>query len=473
MCGNFPNIKVTEGNAFSLVLPLKKRTYESCKPIDEDIDIMSLEDVVFKFGGVVYAATKEEAGVRVSLPATLARGVYDIVLTAMYQGSKIRAAYESAVTIVAWNSQSDAQQFIPGSPIVMDAAYVIGGTLTDAELEALKEEYREKNAQLAQAIEDAEAAKREWEEKAAELDGVAQEATSQEILTAVENIDIDTTDLAKEATLGTPLVGQPSTIFAAIAAGGATPEAVAQAVIDAVEIGVVSEGLTFMSGTQIRNGFDIICATNKITKIESYEPVELSEIFGFYGTVPNGYTAYVFSFALFQNLKEFIVPNGTFLLGSSNTGLCDTMTTLEYADIQNMTLRENRMFYRCTNLKFANIKNINRVSVTNYYVFVGCDNLIDIVWAGSTTASQNTLLANWSPTNALRNDISTLVDEGETFASNLEKLLYNIREHIAANLPDRTGLSSYTITFSAAVKAAILADQPTADAFTNKNWTIA
>ena len=201
MCGNFPNIKVTEGNAFSLVLPLKKRTYESCKPIDEDIDIMSLEDVVFKFGGVEYATTKEEAGVRVLLPATLARGVYDIVLTAMYQGSEIRAAYESAVSIVAWNSQSDAQQFIPGSPIVMDAAYVIGGAMTDAELEALKAEYREKNAQLAQAIADAEAAKREWEEKAADLDGVAKEATSQSILAKTEAAK-DAADAAKNAAQG-------------------------------------------------------------------------------------------------------------------------------------------------------------------------------------------------------------------------------------------------------------------------------
>jgi hypothetical protein len=83
----------------------------------------------------------------------------------------------------------------------MRAAYVLSGALTDAELEALKEEWRAKNAQLTQAIADAEEAKREWEEKAADLDGVAKETTSQEILTAVENIDIDTSDLAKEATL--------------------------------------------------------------------------------------------------------------------------------------------------------------------------------------------------------------------------------------------------------------------------------
>lgn len=183
MCNNFPNIKVVRGNAFALLMPLKKRTFESCEPIDEDIDATQLTDLVVKFGGVQYQASTSEDGVQIIIPADIAVGTYSIVLTAMYQGSAIRAAYESAVSIVDYNSQSDAQQYIAGSPIVLDAAYVIGGTLTDAELEALKEEYREKNAQLQQAIEDAEAAKAEWEQKAADLDGVAKEATSQSILT--------------------------------------------------------------------------------------------------------------------------------------------------------------------------------------------------------------------------------------------------------------------------------------------------
>ena len=44
---------------------------------------------------------------------------------------------------------------------------------------------------------------------------------------------------------------------------------------------------------------------------------------------------------------------------------------------------------------------------------------------------------------------------------------------MAANLPDRTGQTALTITFSSAVKAAINADTATAQAFSNKNWTIA
>jgi hypothetical protein len=94
----------------------------------------------------------------------------------------------------------------------MCAAYVLSGALTDAELEALKEEWREKNAQLAQAIADAEAAKREWEEKAADLDGVAREATSQEILTVAQ--------AAETTAQGT---ANKNEILAAIAANAGIP----------------------------------------------------------------------------------------------------------------------------------------------------------------------------------------------------------------------------------------------------------
>lgn len=178
MCNNFPNIRVVEGNAFALLLPLKRRTYESCDPVDEDIDALQLTDVEVKFGGVVYPTSLGENGVTILLPSTLARGTYDVTLTATYQGSAIRAAYESAVTIVAWNSQSDAQQYVAGSPIVLDAAYVIGGTLTDEELEELKEEYRDKIEDLDEAIAAAEDAKEDWEEKAEALDGIAQQGTN-------------------------------------------------------------------------------------------------------------------------------------------------------------------------------------------------------------------------------------------------------------------------------------------------------
>ena len=191
MCNNFPNIRITEGNNFSLILPLRSRTYVATRPIDEDIDPAQLENVVVTFGGVEYPAQITAQGVQIDLPATLAVGTYNILLTAEYLESSIRAAYESAVTIVPWSAQSTAEQYITGSPIVMRAAYVLSGAMTDAELEALKQEYREKIAEAEQAKEEAEEAKQEFIEKAEQLDDVAKETTSQEIKQLIINEGIE------------------------------------------------------------------------------------------------------------------------------------------------------------------------------------------------------------------------------------------------------------------------------------------
>lgn len=129
------------------------------------------------------------------------------------------------------------------------------------------------------------------------------------------------------------------------------------------------------------------------------------------------------------------------------------------------------MFRSCIYLRLVYMPSGIKTRSTG--IFAACPNLIDIVW-GAATGNLN--FATWNPTNALNASSQSLLtpdDIAAGFTSNLEKLLYNIREHIAANLSDRTGLSSLSISFSAAVKAAILADQPTADAFTNKNWIIA
>lgn len=173
------NIKIVEGNPFALLVPFVKRTFVSCKPIDEDIDVMALEDVVAKFGGVEYPAEKTPGGVLVRIPGTLKPENYDLIVTAKYYGTDIRAAYK-AVTIVSWNEQSNVQQYVQGSPVVLPAAFYIA-SLTDAELEQLKQDLRDAAAAAEQAKADAEQAKAEWEQKAAELEDVAKETTSQEI----------------------------------------------------------------------------------------------------------------------------------------------------------------------------------------------------------------------------------------------------------------------------------------------------
>lgn len=190
------NIKVVEDNSFALLLPLKKRTYVSQVPIDEDIDATALENVTLSIGDKEYAVELGTDGVRVVIADGLQRGTYNIILRAAYHGSEITAAYFEAITAVQWNYQSDAEQFIQGSPIVAQSAYVIAGVLTDEELARLKQQYREAIAAAEQAEAAAQAAKEAYDAKAEMLDGVAQESTSQQILQAVGSIDFST--LAKQ-----------------------------------------------------------------------------------------------------------------------------------------------------------------------------------------------------------------------------------------------------------------------------------
>lgn len=168
-------IKVTEGNAFGLLLQLKTRTFQSSVPIDEDIDATQLQDIVIKVGNTTWESTDytvDESGVLISIPADLPVGTYPVILTATYYGIQIRAAYYECFSIMPWSYQSDAGNYIPGSPIAAEAAYLIVGIIDDAELEELKQEYREKIAAAEAAEEAAQEAKEAFDEKAENLDNL-------------------------------------------------------------------------------------------------------------------------------------------------------------------------------------------------------------------------------------------------------------------------------------------------------------
>ena len=101
-------------------------------------------------------------------------------------------------------------------------------------------------------------------------------------------------------------------------------------------------------------------------------------------------------------------------------------------------------------------------------------NLIDLITG--KLFSGNKSLRKWNATNAIRSDSSSLCYKsdmeryGRVFSNNREKWNYCLREHFAANLPDRTELTAYTITFGANKLAAM--EQETIEAFTDKNWTL-
>lgn len=231
-------IRVVENNSFALVMPLKRRTYVSNKPIDEDINASELEDVVLKVGGVEYTPELGDDGVRVVFPDGLPAGTYDIVLTAIYHGSKIMAAYFEALRSVNWNYMSDAQNYLPGSPIVAEAAYIIGGVLTDAELAQLKERYRQAAIAAEEAEAEAIAEKEKYAEAVQELDDLATEPNATRNKQAI----LDALDAAKaalqgdntSATLTTILAAFGNIDFSTLAKQGDNPDATNTAILSAI-----------------------------------------------------------------------------------------------------------------------------------------------------------------------------------------------------------------------------------------------
>jgi hypothetical protein len=97
--------------------------------------------------------------------------------------------------------------------------------------------------------------------------------------------------------------------------------------------------------------------------------------------------------------------------------------------------------------------------------------LIDIITGANVSTNMNFSQQNYNPTEAYSTTSASLVKEGEPFNTNNEKWNYNLREHFAANLQDRTGLTAFTITFGSTVLGKM--DEETKLAFTSKNWTLA
>lgn len=80
-------------------------------------------------------------------------------------------------------------------------------------------------------------------------------------------------------------------------------------------------------------------------------------------------------------------------------------------------------------------------------------------------------MTNWRPTNAINDTISTLVEDGEEFANNREKFLWNFRNYIIAMLHDYAGTGeTRTLTLHSMV-ANVLTDEDKL-AITNKGWIL-
>lgn len=221
-------LKVPLGNAFQVLFPVKTAEWKNGERTVEVADVRALTDVAVFVDGDEWEQGWEmdERGPLVNFPqGSLAKGPHNVEITADYFGVAIRAAYFECIKMVQWSYESNIGNYIIGSPLVAEAAYIYVGITDDAELEALKQQYREATAACETARLAYEAAKEELEEKAEQLNDVAQQTTLTEgiqsvlqglapkatksqldtatetLLTAISHIDIDTTTLAKEQTL--------------------------------------------------------------------------------------------------------------------------------------------------------------------------------------------------------------------------------------------------------------------------------
>ena len=193
-------LKVPLGNAFQVLFPVKTAEWKDGERTVEVADVRALTDVVVKVDGEEWQDWEmDERGPLVNFPKdSLAKGPHNVEITADYFGVAIRAAYFECITMVQWSYESNIGNYIIGSPLVAEAAYIYVGITDDEELEALKQQYREATAACETARLQYEAAKEEFDEKAEQLDDVAKQTTllqkSAAIIEAISGIHIDIPD---------------------------------------------------------------------------------------------------------------------------------------------------------------------------------------------------------------------------------------------------------------------------------------
>ena len=322
-------LKVPLGNAFQVLFPVRTAEWKDGERTVEVADVRALTDIVVKVDGEEWQLGWEmdERGPLVNFPAySLAKGPHNVEITADYFGVAIRAAYFECITMVQWSYESNIGNYIIGSPLVAEAAYIYVGITDDEELEALKQQYRDATAACETARLEYEAAKEEFDEKAEALDDVAKETTlvegiasvlqgfaplattaqlttvAQDILTAISHIDIDTTTLAKEQTLTNGI----QSILTALNPKATTADVTAakQTILDALSQiqpeDPNSKALAEFFGVTVLQGYSFITDTEVTEELEDImgsldndltETVEYPEGSGTYMTKAQAITA--------------------------------------------------------------------------------------------------------------------------------------------------------------------------------------
>jgi len=186
----------------------------------------------------------------------------------------------------------------------------------------------------------------------------------------------------------------------------------------------------------------------------------------------------------FPNVSTFELPE----LEELNSYIWFTWSWLDTIPLDTMKLPKLKkisttgyVFYGGTNFDyFLNFKKVILPSLIECKsTFVGgkgiswLNNVITFEIGQNFNGNFN--LSRWIATNAIKDTDNSLVDEGETFANNREKFLYNFEHYIVDKLADNSvsGLA-YTLTVKSTTVFPVVNASATITAkLTAKNWTLA
>ena len=451
--------KITEGNAFAL--NIRQAVWRTLGGVIQPLLASELVDVHLYVGSGTSRSTATEYNVTADgdtisavIPATLKRGVYRTWMTALYQGREVASACECAFEIVAFDEHGIyAPERIDGQPCV----YLQGASMTDPEIEQYKSRLLELQQQKEQEVQALEEQKQKLSDAIASIEGgFATDEQMQVAIAALKAVLDSEAENAKKTdieNLATHSDAEELKDSVRAIGNYPTTQEIINGIKDIMNIPVSYDG-AITNDAKIGSVISSIFERNLITHLTD-----------------NFYTEFTFwnserDYLLidFKNLKYVRFEK---LLRLDVSEFIYGIPILETIELPKVYFINSYFFKRAP----ITVKRFYCPNLSSGFVNNQMNRMVNLIDVTVIPKSSTTLLSLWSPTNALLSDSTSLVDENESFSSNLEKFLYLLRTNIADNLEQTT--EGYAISFSAAVKSAILADEETTNAFISKGWTIA
>ena len=453
--------KITEGNAFAL--NIRQAVWRTLGGVIQPLLASELVDVHLHVGSGTSKSTATEYNVTADgdtisavMPATLKRGVYRTWMTALYQGREVASACECAFEIVAFDEHGIyAPECIDGQPCV----YLQGASMTDPEIEQYKARLLELQQQREQEVQALEEQRQKLSEAIASIEGgFATDEQMQVAIAALKAILDSEAENAKKTDIDNLAThSDAEELKDSVRAIGNYPttQEIVNSISDAIKLPVKYDGVETYA-PKIGSVISSIFERNTITYLTDSFYTEFSAW--------NSVMDYQLNSNNFKSLRYIRFEN---LLRIDITEFLYGLPVLETIELPKVNHISNFFFKRAP----ITVKRFYCPNLSDGFLNNQMDRMINLIDVTVIPKSSTTLLSLWSPTNALLSDSTSLVNENESFSSNLEKFLYLLRTNIADNLKQTT--EGYAISFSDAVKSAILADEETTNAFISKGWTIA